>query len=27
VHGGHDPSMDRARMIEIIDAYLESRST
>jgi glyoxylase-like metal-dependent hydrolase (beta-lactamase superfamily II) len=25
VHGGHEPSFGRARMIEIIDQYLESR--
>jgi glyoxylase-like metal-dependent hydrolase (beta-lactamase superfamily II) len=26
VHGGHNRSMDRARMIEVIDAYLNSRT-
>jgi glyoxylase-like metal-dependent hydrolase (beta-lactamase superfamily II) len=25
VHGGHDPSFSRARMIEIVDRYLEQR--
>jgi len=25
VHGGHDPSFDRARMIALVDAYLASR--
>ena len=27
VHGGHDESMDRARMFEVIDAYLTSRAS
>jgi len=26
VHGGHDPSFGRARMIEICDAYLAWRA-
>ena len=26
VHGGHNPSMNRARMLEVIDAYLRSRT-
>lgn len=26
VHAGHDPSFGRARMIELIDAYLRSRN-
>lgn len=26
VHGGHDPSFGRARLIELIDAYVASRS-
>jgi hypothetical protein len=25
VHGGHEPSFDRDRMIAIIDTYLRSR--
>jgi hypothetical protein len=25
VHGGHDPSFSRARMVEIVDRYLEQR--
>jgi len=27
VHGGHEPSFGRARMLELIDAYLASRNT
>jgi len=27
VHGGHDPSFGRARLIEIIDHYLASRAS
>lgn len=27
VHGGHDPSFGRARMIELIDAYLAKRAS
>jgi hypothetical protein len=26
VHGGHDPSFGRARLIEIVDAYLAAHS-
>jgi hypothetical protein len=25
VHGGHDPSFGRARMLELIEAYVASR--
>jgi hypothetical protein len=25
VHGGHDPSFGRERLIELVDAYLERR--
>jgi hypothetical protein len=26
VHAGHDPSFGRARLIELVDAYLEKRA-
>jgi len=26
VHGGHEPSFDGARLVELVDAYLSSRT-